>query len=114
MSRVVAFLRGINVGSHIVKKEKLQEAFVALGFKGVVTYKQSGNIIFETEIGNMGEVRARIEDKLRKALGYDVPVFLRTIPQLKSIVKKNSRPVSEGTTFWSRCSRARPASPRSR
>ena len=99
MSRVVAFLRGINVGSHVVKKEKLQEAFVALGFQSVITYKQSGNIIFETEIGNMGEVRVRIEDKLRKALGYDVPVFLRTIPQLKSIVEKNSRPVSEGTSL---------------
>jgi uncharacterized protein (DUF1697 family) len=99
MSRVVAFLRGINVGNHMVKKEKLQEAFVALGFQSVITYKQSGNIIFETEIGDMGEVRARIEGKLRKVLGYEVPVFLRTIPQLKSIVEKNSRPVSEGTSL---------------
>ena len=32
MPRLVAFLRGINVGGRSVKKEKLQEAFTSLGF----------------------------------------------------------------------------------
>jgi uncharacterized protein (DUF1697 family) len=48
MLRLVAFLRGINVGGRSVKKEKLKEAFTSLGFQNVSTYKQSGNIIFET------------------------------------------------------------------
>ena len=33
MDRFVAFLRGINVGGHVVVKEKLKEAFISLGFK---------------------------------------------------------------------------------
>ena len=83
MTRVVAFLRGINVGGRIVKKERLQEVFEALGFRNVMTYKQSGNVIFETEAKDMEKVRARIEDKLKKTLGCDVAVFIRTIDYLK-------------------------------
>ena len=83
MTRVVAFLRGINVGGHIVKKERLQGVFEALGFRDVMTYKQSGNVIFETEVKDMEKIRTRIEDKLKKTLGYDVAVFIRTIDYLK-------------------------------
>ena len=54
MTLFVAFLRGINVGGHIVKKEKLQEAFNSLGFQNVVTFKQSGNVIFETQARRRG------------------------------------------------------------
>ncbi len=86
MPIIVAFLRGINVGGHVVKKEKLQDAFSSLGFQNVTTYKQSGNIIFESASTNVEETKNKIEDKLRGILGYDVPVFIRTIPQLKHII----------------------------
>jgi uncharacterized protein (DUF1697 family) len=87
MLRFVAFLRGINVGGHTVVKEKLKEAFTSIGFQNVSTYKQSGNIIFEADEGNPLEIEAQIEEKLAALLGYDVAVFIRTIPQLKSIIK---------------------------
>ncbi|MDG7007830.1 MAG: DUF1697 domain-containing protein [Nitrososphaerota archaeon] len=38
MTRLVAFLRGINVGGRVVKKEKLEGAFAALGFQNTVAY----------------------------------------------------------------------------
>jgi len=99
MPRFVAFLRGINVGSHIVKKETLQEAFTALGFRNVMTYGQSGNVIFETDSTEPEVARTKIENKLGRTLGYDTPVFIRTISQLKAIVERSSRPVSEGTSL---------------
>ncbi len=101
MARFVGFLRGINVGGHTVKKEKLQEAFTALGFQNVATYKQSGNVIFETSIANTEEVTAKIMEKLAGMLGYQVDVLLRTIQQLKNII--DSEPFKgqnkEGTSF---------------
>lgn len=101
MTCFVAFLRGINVGGHIVKKEKLQEAFNSLGFQNVTTYKQSGNVIFETDAANEGELKQKIEEKLRVMLGYDVAVSLRTMEQLRSIVEgepfKDQN--QEGTSF---------------
>jgi uncharacterized protein (DUF1697 family) len=101
MYRFVVFLRGINVGGHIVVKEKLKDAFSSLGFQDVSTYKQSGNVIFKTELANPKDIKARIETKLQSFLGYEVATLVRTIPQLKSIIDldpfKNQD--NEGTSF---------------
>jgi uncharacterized protein (DUF1697 family) len=85
--RFVAFLRGINVGGHIAKKDQLQEAFAALGFRDVSTFKQSGNIIFTADIQDTENIRTQIETKLRQTLGFNVPVFIRTIPQLMQLLE---------------------------
>lgn len=99
MTRLVAFLRGINVGGHVVKKDRLEEAFTSLGFRGVVTYRQSGNVIFEADDTDIDEVRARIEIKLRKTLGYEISVSIRSITELRALVERYSRPVNEGTSL---------------
>ena len=70
MERLVAFLRGINVGGRTVVKERLKDAFTSLGFQQVSTYKQSGNVVFETDTVNIHEIEDKIEDKLRSMLGY--------------------------------------------
>ena len=101
MSRYVAFLRGINVGGRTVKKEKLQQAFADLDFQNVSTYKQSGNVIFEASTTDVEEIKSAIEAKLRSMLGYEVPVFIRTIPQLKRIIDLDpfKGQEKEGTSF---------------
>jgi uncharacterized protein (DUF1697 family) len=101
MFTYVALLRGINVGGRIVKKETLKEAFASLGYQNVVTYKQSGNLIFETDIVNPQEVTTKIEEKLRNTLGYEVAVFVRTIPQLKTIINLDpfKRQERDGNSF---------------
>jgi uncharacterized protein (DUF1697 family) len=86
MTRLVAFLRGINVGGHIVKKETLQKAFTSLGFQDIFTYKQSGNVIFEAGSGNPEEIRKKIEIKLQDTLGYKIAVFVRSILKLSEII----------------------------
>jgi uncharacterized protein (DUF1697 family) len=100
MTKLVAFLRGINVGGHVAKKEQLREAFESLSFQNVVTYKQSGNVIFEANVNDAGKIGVEIEEKLRDTLGYDVAVSVRSIAQLKTIV--NSDPFKgqekEGTS----------------
>ena len=40
----IALLRGINVGGHVVKMERVRELFAELGFTNVRTYIQSGNV----------------------------------------------------------------------
>ena len=87
MTRFVVFLRAINVGGHTVPKAKLQEAFVGLGYQNVSTYKQSGNVIFETDSVKPQEIKKDIENRLHDLLNYYVASFLRTIPQLKAIIE---------------------------
>jgi len=88
MTRFVAFLRGINVGGHIVKKETLHAAFASLGFRKVFTYKQSGNVIFEAEVADTAELKLKIEEKLESTLGFSVPTVLRSMMYLRSIVER--------------------------
>ncbi|MBV8821306.1 MAG: DUF1697 domain-containing protein [Ktedonobacteraceae bacterium] len=82
----IALLRGINVGGHVVKMGRLRELFTELGFTQVRTYIQSGNVFFETAQTDRETVTQTIEQHLHKALGYEVAVFLRTIPELEQIM----------------------------
>lgn len=80
----IAFLRGINVGGHIVKMEYLRQLFTDLGLKNVRSYIQSGNVFFDTaDISDWAALTLRIENYLRQTLGYVVPVFLRTAQEVK-------------------------------
>ncbi len=100
MVRLVAFLRGVNIrGHHVVRKESLVEMFASLGFQGVETHRQSGNVIFDTQIRDLDKVRTKIESKLRESLGYDVAVFVRTPSQLKILVRQNAMEVAEGDSL---------------
>lgn len=78
MSRYVAFLRGLNVGGHRVKMERLRAIFEEMGFDGVWTFIASGNVVFETEQRDAAELERRIAAELEEALGYAVPAFVRT------------------------------------
>jgi uncharacterized protein (DUF1697 family) len=82
----IALLRGINVGGHTVKMERLREFFTELRFTQIRTYIQSGNVFFETAQTDRETLTQTIEQHLHKALGYEVPAFLRTIPELEQIV----------------------------
>jgi uncharacterized protein (DUF1697 family) len=101
MVHFVAFLRGINVGGHTAKKETLQQAFKELGFLNVDTYKQSGNVVFDTPNTDEVALAVEIEEKLKTTLGFNVPVFLRTIPELNTIIKADrfKGQNAEGTSF---------------
>jgi uncharacterized protein (DUF1697 family) len=80
----IAFLRGMNVGGHRITNADLQRVFSGLGFGGVATYRASGNVLFTTS-GVAADLRGELEAGLREALGYDVPTFLRSADELRSV-----------------------------
>jgi uncharacterized protein (DUF1697 family) len=86
MSEYAAFLRGMNVGGHRISNGDLRTRFEELGCGEVRTFRASGNVIFaaageEPE----DELSARIETGLAAALGYEVPVFLRSASEIGTI-----------------------------
>lgn len=86
--RTVAFLRAINVGgTKIIKMEALRGMFEALGFTNVATYIQSGNVIFEAPEAK--DLRAQIEGQIQQTFGFEVEVFLRSMDEIRTIVKKS-------------------------
>jgi uncharacterized protein (DUF1697 family) len=84
--KYAAFLRAINVGGHIVKMDRLRTLFEAAGFRGAETFIASGNVVFESSRKSAGDLECAIETDLKKALGYPVPTFVRSMPELAAIV----------------------------
>jgi uncharacterized protein (DUF1697 family) len=64
----------------------LRQTFESLGFFGVTTFLGSGNVVFETRAKDVRRLKKTIESGLKQALGYSVPVFIRTHAELKAIV----------------------------
>lgn len=86
----IALLRGINVGGHKkVKMDHLKEIFRSMGFGDVRTYIQSGNVIFEAENADTSELTAQIESELENALGFHVPVIVKTAEEWQAVMKEN-------------------------
>lgn len=95
MPRLVAFLRGINVGGHRVQMARLREEFVGLGFTDVETFIASGNVLFTTPARSLPALEARIEARLQSALGYAVPALLRTPAEVRATVDRVPFPADE-------------------
>ena len=85
MARLVAFLRAINVGGHVVKMDELRRQFEKLGFTEVQTFIASGNVIFTSPSKDGKALERRIEARLEKALGYEVRTFVRTESEVATI-----------------------------
>jgi len=89
MPQYIAFLRGINVGGHRVKMDRLREIFAELGLKHISTFIASGNVAFSTDSDDRDGLRELMEDYLATQLGYEVPTFIRTPAELAAIISFN-------------------------
>ena len=85
MPRYFALLRGINVGGHRVKMDRLRELVEVLGFQQIETFIASGNVIFSSTSRDVHAMEERIARHLKEALGYGVPTFIRSQSELESI-----------------------------
>jgi len=88
--RAIALLRGINVGGHkILPMATLKAIFESGGYKNVVTFIQSGNVLFDTTTTDMDKLKKKIEKMLVAALEYEVLVIVRSADEMKKVVTKN-------------------------
>lgn len=81
----VAFLRGINVTGRRVKNDELVACFEDMGFLEVSGFLASGNIVFDAAGVSPDKLEPTIEKALDQQLGYAVPTFVRTAPQIDKI-----------------------------
>ncbi|MCB9534146.1 MAG: DUF1697 domain-containing protein [Myxococcales bacterium] len=85
MTRSVALLRGINVGgSGRLPMADLRSICEALGLRGVETYIQSGNVVFEPP-DSLDAARDALAAAVSARVGKPVPVATRTVEELESI-----------------------------
>jgi uncharacterized protein (DUF1697 family) len=87
MTRYAAFLRGVNLGKRTVKSAELKAAFEAMGFTEVKTLLASGNVLFGAKSAK--GLKEKTEAGLKAQFGFDVPIVLRTMDELKAMVTAN-------------------------
>lgn len=86
MASHVAFLRGMNLGGRRLSNAELVAAFEGTGIEGAKAFRASGNVVFDAPGGDgPHDLLARIEGGLEAALGYEVPVFLRSAEEVAAI-----------------------------
>lgn len=91
--KYAAFLRGINLGKvRRISNADLKRHFEAMGLDEVGTFRASGNVIFTTGRESEAKLKSRVEDALKKALGYDVTVFLRNEREMRAIAALQAFP----------------------
>lgn len=86
--KYIALLRGINVGGkNKVAMSDLKACFEAAGFLNVVTYINSGNVIFDSEEQGIIELSKSCEDILEKRFGFLISVAIIDVNTLKETLE---------------------------
>lgn len=96
--RVVALLRGVNIGpSKRIAMPALREIVVRLGHTDVETYVQSGNVVFTPKPEAPKDLARSIAEAIADETGHDVGVVIRTGVELEKTLAANPYPVDDPT-----------------
>jgi uncharacterized protein (DUF1697 family) len=91
--RYAAFLRGINVTGSRIKADTLCAPFTELGFENVVTFRASGNVIFDAPRASGPALARRIELRLADDLGLKRAVtYVRTAAEMRELAANDPFP----------------------
>jgi uncharacterized protein (DUF1697 family) len=91
-TQYVALLRGINVGgSNIIRMSDLRVCFEEMGLEDILTYIQSGNVVFRSNGRDIGQLTRTIEKGLSEKFRYSSRVVVLSRIQLGNLVKDAPR-----------------------
>lgn len=95
MATHIALLRAVNVGgTGKLPMADLRAICEQLGFRGVRTYIQSGNVVFDSPAAPAA-AKAALEKALAERLGKPSRVLVRSLRQLTSLLAKLPFPDAE-------------------
>lgn len=69
--------------------EDLRRLYEALGHADVITYIQSGNVVFKSPGDRPADLARGIEQRIADELGVEVRVLLRSADELASVIESN-------------------------
>ena len=109
MYTFISMLRGINVSGHNkISMSRLKDLYESLNLVNVVTYVQSGNVIFDCTNQDAAQISRSIETEITHSLGFSVPVVIRNESHFKHIIgynpfsnQRNEEPAKLHVTFLS-------------
>ncbi|WP_082232803.1 DUF1697 domain-containing protein [Halobacillus massiliensis] len=85
----VALLRGINIGGrNKIDMKLLKQTFEKAGMNDVVTYINTGNIIFSKEGQSRTDLSRVLEEVILEDFGLQIKVVVRSLEDIRGIVKE--------------------------
>lgn len=95
MGSHLALLRAVNVGgTGKLTMKDLRALCEGLGFQDPVTYIQSGNVVFDTRLGEAA-IKKKLEAALAQKIGKPTRVLVRSQDELEQSLAKNPFPRAE-------------------
>lgn len=89
MTRQIALLRGINLGStRRVAMADLRDLLEERGYGDVRTHLQSGNVLLSSDLPP-GRLAGELEQAMAAKLGLEIPVIVRTRDELAAVVERD-------------------------
>ena len=86
--KYIALLRGINIsGKNKIVMSELKKEFTNLGYKEVVTYLNSGNVVFESDIKDKNVIKDNIQIMIKNIFELDIPIYVITSQELEELIK---------------------------
>jgi uncharacterized protein (DUF1697 family) len=77
-------------GHNSIKMTDLAALYSDLGFIRPETFIQSGNVVFSTNKEILiPDITKEIETSIHRTYGYEVPVMIRTIPEMRNLFPSN-------------------------
>ncbi|MGL4109866.1 DUF1697 domain-containing protein [Clostridium sp. LP20] len=84
----VALLRGINVGGkNKIDMKLLKETFIRIGMESVVTYINSGNVIFTDRKHTKSEITTLLQEAIFKEFQLNIGVLIRSLNDFEHMMK---------------------------
>ena len=101
MTRYIALLRGVNVGGkNIIKMTDLKAAFEKQGFWNVITYINSGNILFDSGTPGVAILNDMCKKIIAQGFGLDIPVCVISADELE-------KSLAQAPEWWNKLPDAR-------
>jgi uncharacterized protein (DUF1697 family) len=93
MTSYVALLRAVNVGGRSqVAMSDLRRLLTDLRFDDVQSLLQSGNLVFKAAAGPGTQLEAKLQTEMKKRLGLETAVFVRTAKEMDAVITGNPFP----------------------
>jgi len=89
MATHIALLRAVNVGGRKLAMTDLKRMLESLGFTGVHTILQSGNVIFDGGKSTTASLEKLLEAETEKRLSLHTDYLVRTADEWNELVGKN-------------------------
>ncbi|MEH6991168.1 DUF1697 domain-containing protein [Neobacillus drentensis] len=102
----IALLRGINVGGrNKIDMKLLKQTFERVGMNDVVTYINTGNIIFSYSGLSKSELSRILEEAIHHDFGLQIKVVIRSVEDVREIINaipdtwKNDKEMTSDVSF---------------